>query len=969
MRLRRRVTSISLVSALLLAGAAAAPGTVHAQDQAGITGRVVDETEAALPGVTVEARSPALIEQVRTVFTDSAGNYRFITLPPGAYSVTFTLPGFRRVVREGVVLTGAFVAPVDARLEVGGLEETVMVTGVAPLVDVVSNRQQTVLTTEEINTLPGSANVLTAMQYVPGVQGNWNSASLGAVIHGSDGPDSQPHVDGIKSGMQLGSRNSFVGGIGLLTDEGSAEELVFDVSSQSAEYATSGVRSNIIPKSGGNEFSGGVFAGGQTQRFISDNQSQDLKDIGFEFAPSDFNWNVNPFLGGPVVRDSVWFFTSATESRGKSFLLDSFWDLDEPSTPEGVTEDDLRAYNQTESGQQQFRLTWQISERNKLMGSYHGHRNNFDHVVGTNFGRVSAEALFNGISTPTSLSTFRWTSPVTSRLLTEVTFAYSRQDLYMNAFEENYGRVPLQDWATGEHYNTSFLNIADETHRRHLQASVSYVTGSHNLKAGLTYMNNVQYYAWPAAGDIFQAFSVNRWPVGLLVMANGAFENERKQNCDCGIYVQDAWTLDRFTLNLGLRYDWFVNSIPGGSRPAGYFTPELQIDGYPDVPNWKDWNARVGMAYDLFGDGSTALKLAAGRYVANEALGITDPFNPLSPTGNLDYRSWTDLNFDGTVINSDGTPQYEEIGPSFNPNFGTPTSAVTLDPDAPRTHNWEYSGGIERQLADGWSLSGMWHRRSYSGFRWQDNLNLQAGDWAPVTFTAPPHATLPNGGGEQIAVYEFADPSFAYSTGERLMTLAPDDWRTWNGFEVIVDGRLPRGGFMNASFTAGANEQSFCTEGRLDDPNELRFCEWDEPFRPMGKLFGAVPLPFDTMISGLFQMFSGGHREARWRVDAADIGRPLINADDAGTTNVELIEPGTQFYDATTTLLVRFIKDVNVGTSRLRLYMTASNIFNKAAVTARNQFFGGGGVFSPDYNRPTVIQDGRALSFGMQWQF
>ena len=284
MRLRRRGTSIKLVSVLLLAGAAAAPGTVLGQDQAGITGQVVDDTEAALPGVTVEARSPALIEQVRTVFTDNAGNYRFITLPPGTYSVTFTLPGFRRVVREGVVLTGAFVAPVDARLEVGGLEETVMVTGVAPLVDVVSNRQQTVLTTEEINTLPGSANVLTAMQYVPGVQGNWNSESLGAVIHGSDGPDSQPHVDGIKSGMQLGSRNSFVGGIGLLTDEGSAEELVFDVSSQSAEYATSGVRSNIIPKSGGNEFSGGVFAGGQTQRFISDNQSQDLKDIGFEFA-------------------------------------------------------------------------------------------------------------------------------------------------------------------------------------------------------------------------------------------------------------------------------------------------------------------------------------------------------------------------------------------------------------------------------------------------------------------------------------------------------------------------------------------------------------------------------------------------------------------------------------------------------------------------------------------------------------
>ena len=965
MRLRRRGSAIALVS-VLLAGAAAAPGTADAQDQAGITGTVVDETQAALPGVMVEARSPALIEQVRTVFTDGAGNYRFVTLPPGSYQVTFTLPGFRRVVRDGIVLTGAFVAPVDAQLEVGGLEETVMVTGVAPLVDVVSTRQQTVLTAEEINVLPGSNNVMFAMQYVPGVTGN--AYDRGATLHGSDRSDAQPHVDGIKSGMQLGGRNQYVGGIGMITDEGAAEELVFDVSSQSAEYSSSGVRSNIIPKSGGNSFSGGFFAGGQTDRFISDNQSQDLKDLGFEFAPSAFNWNVNPFLGGPVVQDRLWFFASATEARSKRFILDSFWDLNEPSTPAGVTEDDLRAYNQTETGQQQFRLTWQISERNKLMGSYHGHRNNFDHVVGTGFGRVSAEALFNGISSPTNLSTFRWTSPITSRLLTEVTVGYIRQDLYMNAFEENYGRVPLRDWATGESYNTSFINIADETHRRHLQASVSYVTGSHNLKAGLNYMNNVQYYSWPAAGDIFQGFTVNKWPIGLMVMANGAFENERKQNCDCGLYVQDAWTVDRFTLNLGLRYDWFVNSIPGGSRPAGHFTPELTIAGYPDIPNWQDWNARIGVAYDLFGDGSTAVKMAAGRYVANEALGISDPFNPLSPTGNLDYRSWTDLNFDGTAINPDGTPQYEEIGPSYNPNFGTPTSAVTLDPDAPRGHNWEYSGGIERQLTDGWSLSGMWHRRQFSEFRWRDNLNLDAADWAPVNFTAPGHATLPNGGGQDITVYEFADPNFVFSTGEQLMTLAPDDWRTWNGFELIVDGRLWRGGFVNASWTAGKSEHHFCTAGR-DDPNQLRFCHWNEPLRHMGKLYGAVPLPFDTMISGLFQVFAGGHRGANWRADAADFGRPLINASDEGTINVQLIEPGTEFYDATTSLLVRFIKDVNVGASQLRLYMTASNIFNRAAVTSRNQYLGGGGVLSTDYHRPITIQDGRALSFGMQWQF
>lgn len=961
----RMHVSTRWAAALCLAALVLNPGLVRGQDQAGITGTVIDETGAALPGTTVEARSPALIEGVRTVFTNGAGNYRFISLPPGTYSVTFTLPGFRQFIREDVVLTGAFVAPVDAMLEVGGVQETVTVTGVSPLVDVVSVRQQTVLTAERIQALPGSASVMTAMQYVPGVQGNWNSGSLGAVIHGSDGPDSQPHVDGIKSGMQLGSRNSYVGGIGLITDEMSVQELVFDVSSQSAEYATSGVRSNLIPKAGGNNFSGGIFAAGANENFVWDNQSQEHKDLGLRFAPNAFNWNINPSLGGPIVSNRLWFFTSFTESRSKSYILDTFWNPDEPSTPEGIG-DDLRAFNSIDNGQQQFRLTWQINDTNKLSGSYHGHRNNFNHVVGTGFGRVSAEALFNGISSPTNLTNLRWTAPITSRLLAEVTFAYGRQDLYMGAFEENAGRVPFSDWATGLSYNTSFINIADETHRRHLQAAVSYVTGSHNFKAGLTYMNNAQYYSWPAAGDIFQAFTFLGNPAAVLVMANGAFDNARKQNCDCGIYAQDAWTIDRLTLNLGLRYDWFNNSIPGGSRPAGYFTPELQIDGYPDIPDWQDWNVRLGAAYDLFGDGVTAVKFSVGRYVQNEALGITNRFNPLSPTGNLDFRTWADLNGDGTLLDPDGTPQYDEIGPSYNPRFGTPVSANSLDPDAPRGHNWEYSGGIERQLTDGWSISGMWHRRNYSDFRWHDNLNIDASNWSPVTITAPSDPRLPNGGGEEITIYEW-NPGYVFSTGNVYTTLAEDDWRTWNGFEVIVDGTLPRGGFMNASWTAGTSENHFCT-GARDNPNTLRFCHNSTPYRHMGKLSGAVPLPFDTMISGLFQMFAGDAQGAFYRAGAFDTGGRPLNVQDE-SVSVQLIEPGTMFFDATTRLQLRFMKDMNIVDWSVRVYMTADNIFNKAAVTRRNQVFGGGGEQNVDFHRPVNIQAGRRLSFGIQTSF
>ncbi len=244
--------AILWVSLVCLTGFVLAPGLAPAQDLAGITGTALDETEAAVPGVVVEARSPALIEQFRTAFTDGAGNYRFIALPPGTYSVAFTLPGFRTVIREGIVLSGAFVAPVDVTMTVGQVQETLTVTSAAPLVDVVTTQQQTVMTADEINTLPAASSLMTSMQYVPGVQGNQFAANQdGATVRGSDRADSQTYLDGIESGMQLGGRNVYLGGIGLVTDEAQIAEIVYDTSSQGAEYAQSGLRANMIPKAGG----------------------------------------------------------------------------------------------------------------------------------------------------------------------------------------------------------------------------------------------------------------------------------------------------------------------------------------------------------------------------------------------------------------------------------------------------------------------------------------------------------------------------------------------------------------------------------------------------------------------------------------------------------------------------------------------------------------------------------------------
>ena len=452
-------------------------------------------------------------------------------------------------------------------------------------------------------------------------------------------------------------------------------------------------------------------------------------------------------------------------------------------------------------------------------------------------------------------------------------------------------------------------------------------------------------------------------------MANGGNVNTRKQNCDCGIFAQDSWTMDRLTVNGGVRFDWFNNSIPGGTRPASYFAPAITFADVKNVPDWKNWNGRFGGADDLFGDGQTAVKASVGRYVANEAIGFTDPFNLGSPTGQIDYRLWTDLNKDGTVLNKDGTPQLNEIAASFNPNFGKPTPSNHLDPDLQRGKNWEYSAGVERQLMAGWSVSGSWYRRRYYDFTMVDNRNISAAaDYVPRTFTAPLDARLPNGGGETFTIYQLRPGLTSILGGNNLYTQAPTDWRTWNGFEVIANGNLWRGGFMTASWTAGKSKQSLCDSAKLDSPNGLRFCDRQTPYRHQAKLSGAVPLPFDTMISGLFQIFQGNQVGATYQVGANDLGGPLNLS--GGTLNVQLIEPGTRFYDATTDLQLRFSKTFTMS-SRVKsnVYINTSNIFNKAAITGRNEFFGGNRVIGNEYQRPVTVQQGRAMSFGVRTDF
>ncbi|MEQ1911465.1 MAG: carboxypeptidase-like regulatory domain-containing protein, partial [Vicinamibacterales bacterium] len=323
-----------------LACLAVGQGVALAQNGA-IAGVVRDTSGGVMPGVTVEASSPALIEKVRTVVADADGRYSIIDLRPGTYTVTFSLVGFSTVKREGIELTGGFTASVNADLKVGGLEETITVSGQSPLIDTQSTQQRKSLTSTMIDALPTGRSFQSLSVLVPGViiplanqdvGGSGGERYQTLSVHGSRG-DQMPLV---MNGMPYNNMNNTGGGYNttLVQNTGIVQELTVTTSALSTEWRSSGVLSNTIPKEGGNTFKGYFFGSFANDALQSDNLSADLQKVGLLRVNSVKKlWDVNPAIGGPLVQDKLWFYGGFRHSGAQNYIAGMFENL-RPAAPQ-----------------------------------------------------------------------------------------------------------------------------------------------------------------------------------------------------------------------------------------------------------------------------------------------------------------------------------------------------------------------------------------------------------------------------------------------------------------------------------------------------------------------------------------------------------------------------------------------------------------------------------------------------------
>jgi hypothetical protein len=940
----------SLCAALL------APSTAGAQEAASIVGVVQDSSGAVLPGVTVEASSDALIEKTRSAVTDGSGRYAIIGLRPGTYAVTFTLPGFKTVRREGIVLEGAFAATIDGNLEVGALEETVTVSGASPVVDLQSTQNQFVANREVLEVLPATRSMQGGASLVPGV----NFYSQGFVstmsVHGSASSDQRIYFDGMRIGQNLTGTGSQANGTGV--NDLAQEELVYDAGSQSAETAIGGVRMDSIPKEGGNRFSGAqrfFFSNGSLQQ---DNVPDDLREFIREGDELRTLWNVNTSLGGPVRRDRIWFFTAFRISQTDSYVANMLF-------PDGSRVN----RNSRPAPNGQLRLTTQLSQGNKLRAAYYnsnGKTQRFDvgcsATSGNRVSCVTPEASYQ-LPTPVQQSgDLKWTSTLTSRLLLEVAQSFGVAS-YRFQYQPEVGPFDVMNLDNGTGFRTVASATASQDYLStvwNTNAKLSYVTGSHNLRAGINHEWGDDRNRLDNNAHMSTLTFLNGVPVSVTVR-NTPVTRFNELNADSGVFVQDRWTRNRLTLFGGARYDYFNASIPDQSAPANPFVPARSVPGKACQPCFQDWSIRAGASYDLFGTGKTALKTSVGKFLAANALGTTSALNPLGGQSNV--RPWNDLDGNRRAVNADGSIQFNEIGPTTNTNFGLPAGSLQIDPDLKRGNNWEETISVQHELLPNVSVTGGYYRRQFYNLTWEPNLAINpATDYTPFTIVGPSHPNLPGGGGEVITLYNLNDNRRGQV--DEIRTNSPNNTQVYNGFELSVNARLGRG-FAFGSITTERTATNDCVDLEDSNPNELRFCDVVRPFRTLYKASAAYRLPYEIQIAGTFQARPGIPLGADYTVTSAIAranGAPGLTGGVSSIT-VNLIDPTTMFYDYVYTNDLRLSRIFRFGRTRVQGFMEVFNLLNDDTIFTRNETFGA------QFYNPIDLVDSRRFQFGFQLDF
>lgn len=872
--------------AVVVAGLVLLPALASAQSS--ISGVVRDTSGAVMPNVTVEGRSPALIERSRTVTTDHAGRYTIADIRPGVYTLIFTLAGFKTVERTGVEVPSNVSVPVNVELGIGPVGQTITVEAVAPVVDVQNAARTQVLSREIMDVIPSSHTFQQLGGLVPGVRlttpdvgGSQQMEQTYIYGKGSSAYNTTVMLDG----MNINS-NYLDSLIQNYIDDALLQETTYQTSGVSAETSAGGTLVNMIPKDGGNQFHGAVFAGitGQNGIWQASNVTPGLLSRGLLGAQIiEHIQNFDGSIGGPIIKDKLWFLGSSRynttfDSPPGIFYpkADGTPDLTRP----GIEEQWIASGT--------LRLSWQMNSKMKFSGTYERNIKHKGHeLTGVAFKPLdpSVAAQRRG-GTLYYVAQGKWTYLVTPKLVIDAGFSTNIIH-YAVVYQPGQEKVPFTpEWYAGASHTDSVLVTRTNApgvqnfflpDRRGVSASLSYITGSHSIKAGIQDAWGKNDQVSSVNADLIQQYS-SGVPVSVQIQ-NTPLVSRPRVDADLALYVQDTWSIKRLAITAGLRFEYEKSSIQPVMAPAGRFVPArsfplVDCTTIKGLGCWKTWAPRLGVVYDLFGTGKTALKAGFGKYNLPADTGYLVPFNLMAIS--TDTRTWKDTDIGGKVLgtNGDGIAQENEIGPSTNPSFGKVTSR-TLDPHYKRDYNLQYSAGIQHQVRRGMSVSFNWLRRTEYNRPFTNNRAVDpVADWTPFNIVNPLT-------GEQIQVFNLnanklgLTPDFFQTNADQKLNR-----NTYMGFEFGLNGRIGKGVFfagwtidhvIDTSCDAGGTPSGTAsgagvvltgsTPGGLtnnvNDPNTFRFCDQSGSlYQALGKNV-SIPYRHEFKIAASMPVWKG----------------------------------------------------------------------------------------------------------------
>ncbi len=811
-------------------------------------------------------------------------------------------------------------------------------------------------------------------------------------VRGQGGAQTVTLVDGLMTNGLMGD-----GAVLAYHNEAMTQEAVYQTAGGNAETLTGGVNMNLIPKDGGNQFRGGFKAFKSPAAWQGDNLTDDLRALGVSAVDkidNFYEWNIEQ--GGPIVKNKLWFFGAFRKARYDRPIANTY------SIPLGSNvPTTFAACKQSGSGCEQgisdekmdnpvVRLTWQVSDRNKIAAYMDRAMRKRGHAMGSNTDANTASVIWN---TPTfATGSLKYTSTLSSKLLFESGFSFNRER-YDNLYQPGilaergtdawYRNARKNDLSTELLWNASGAQLGNYPDRYNAQAALSYVTGTHNIKGGFAY----QFGKYPrynnANADLYQTYN-NGVPTQVTVL-NTPLRVREDLDANIGLYLQDSWNLNRLTLNYGLRYDYNKQTIIGQEGFVGRFA---NVAPYDDItlPTWSDFSPRLSAIYDISGNGKTAIRAGFNKFMTAASTGFAQLYNPTALTTQV--LPWTDTNGDDIAQGERGcaflTTGCEINFANLPANFGV-RSLAQFDPNLERPYSMAFNAGITHELVTGLSLAAEYYRIDFKDITLRLNSLLNADSYNRYDVTSPLD-------GSTIPAWVIK-PQFRGQVAN-IDSTSSDMKRNYNGMDFNFNARVRGGIRAFGGFNIERSINDVCVSA-ASDPNRSLYCNQADSGIPWQKQFKATvvyPTVWGITVSGAWQSLNGylegtaaqayggftagtgfdrpNGQSTFWQVTPTTPGIPAALAQalrDVGQANIQipLVAPETEYTPRINQVDFSASKKLRFGGVGILPKIDFFNALNSDDYSAVATVQYGAAA----YKQPSVVLQGRIIRVGvdMTW--